>query len=59
MDKTFKGAARFKDGTKHVYDVGNLDTWQEALVALKDQPNVVCGLVLVPKIPVVIEKEYA
>ena len=58
--QVFKGAVRLKDGKKTVFDVGNVETWMDALEALRTEvKDVQCRLVLVPKVQHVFEPELA
>ena len=58
-NQTFTGAVRYKNHGKHVFAIGNVDTWQEAFQALEDVKDTVCHLVLVPKEFEEVEKELA
>lgn len=57
--KTIRGACRYKDGSKHLIDIGNIETYKEAREALLNQPGVTCALVLVPEVEHVIEPQTA
>lgn len=55
----FRGACRYQDKTKAVMEISNVDTWQEAMDAMKAQPHCVSALVLVPHSEAVLEPELA
>ena len=57
MNQTFTGAVRYTNGGKHVFTVGNVANWQEAIQALKDVPQTVCHIVVVPKSTIPFEME--
>ena len=48
MTNTYQGAARFKDGVKRTYEIGNVQGYQEACQALIDE-GALSAVVLVPK----------